>query len=71
MDAFDELYPRAGIREDQALSFFLFGLIDELQMSVRMFRPKGLAEAYSLAKLQELVGIYKIYVGGVIVWRNI
>ncbi|XP_042065679.1 uncharacterized protein LOC121809207 [Salvia splendens] len=54
MDIFDELYPRAGIREDQALSFFLSGLIDELQMPVRMFRPKTLAEAYSLAKLQEL-----------------
>lgn len=54
MDVFDELYPRAGIREDQALSFFLSGLIDELQMPVRMFRPKRLAEAYSLAKLQEL-----------------
>ncbi|XP_042044219.1 uncharacterized protein LOC121789968 [Salvia splendens] len=54
MDTFDELYPRAGIREDQALSFFLSGLIDELQMPVRMFRPKGLAEAYSLAKLQDL-----------------
>lgn len=36
------------------MSFFLSGLIDELQMPVRMFRPKSLAEAYSLAKLQEL-----------------
>ncbi|XP_042032325.1 uncharacterized protein LOC121779040 [Salvia splendens] len=54
MDTFDELYPRVGIREDQALSFFLSGLIDELQMPVRMFRPKSLAEAYSLAKLQDL-----------------
>ncbi|XP_042032392.1 uncharacterized protein LOC121779117 [Salvia splendens] len=54
MDTFDELYPRASIREDQALSFFLSGLIDELQMPVRMFKPKSLAEAYSLAKLQEL-----------------
>ncbi|XP_042054452.1 uncharacterized protein LOC121799175 [Salvia splendens] len=54
MDQFDEIYPRTGIREDQALSFFLSGLVDELQMPVRMFRPKCLAEAYSLAKLQEL-----------------
>lgn len=45
MDAFDEMYPRTGIREDQAMSFFLSGLVDELQMPVRMFRPKGLAEA--------------------------
>ncbi|XP_042027275.1 uncharacterized protein LOC121774473 [Salvia splendens] len=54
MEAFDELYPRTGIREDQALSFFLSGLVDELQMPVRMFKPKRLAEAFSLAKLQEL-----------------
>lgn len=54
MEAFDELYPRTGIREDQALSFFLSGLIDELQMPVRMFKPARLAEAFSLAKLQEL-----------------
>ncbi|KAF2294586.1 hypothetical protein GH714_012798 [Hevea brasiliensis] len=32
LDAFDEIYPKAGIREDQALSFFLSGLVDELQM---------------------------------------
>lgn len=54
MDEFDELYSRAGIRENQALSFFLSGLMDELQMPVRMFKPRGLAEAYSLAKLQDL-----------------
>lgn len=30
LDVFDELYPRAGIREDHALSFFFFGPIDAL-----------------------------------------
>ncbi|KAF2305026.1 hypothetical protein GH714_001150 [Hevea brasiliensis] len=54
LDSFDELYPKAGIREDQALSFFLSGLVDELQMPVRMFKPKTLAEAYSLTRLQEI-----------------
>ncbi|KAF2290895.1 hypothetical protein GH714_016290 [Hevea brasiliensis] len=28
LDTFDALYPKAGVREDQALSFFLSGLID-------------------------------------------
>ncbi|KAF2321856.1 hypothetical protein GH714_003181 [Hevea brasiliensis] len=40
-----------GVREDKTLSFFLSGLIDELQMPVRMFKPQTLAEAYALAKL--------------------
>ncbi|KAF2301133.1 hypothetical protein GH714_020363 [Hevea brasiliensis] len=48
------LRARFGIREDQALSFFLFGLNDELQMPVRMFKPQTLVEAYALAKLQEI-----------------
>lgn len=54
MDAFDEICPRTGIREDQALSLFLSGLVAELDMPVWMFKPKGLAEAYSLAKLQDI-----------------
>ncbi|KAF2311626.1 hypothetical protein GH714_025327 [Hevea brasiliensis] len=52
--AFDALYPKVGIREDQALSFFLSGLVDELQMPIRMFKPKSLSEAYSIARLQEI-----------------
>ena len=54
LNAFDELYPKAGITEEQSLSFFLSGLNDELQMPIRMFKPRTLAEAYSLARLQEL-----------------
>ena len=54
LNAFDELYPKAGITEKQSLSFFLSRLNDELQMPIRMFKPKNLAEAYSLARLQEL-----------------
>lgn len=45
---------RANIREDQTLSFFLLGIVDLLQMPVRMLRPKRLSKAYSLAKLQEV-----------------
>lgn len=40
LDAFDELFAKVDIREDQAISFFLSGLIDELQMPVRMFKPR-------------------------------
>lgn len=40
LDMSDELYPRVGIKEDQTQSFFLFGLIDVLQMPVRMFMSK-------------------------------
>ncbi|XP_042051368.1 uncharacterized protein LOC121796622 [Salvia splendens] len=54
MDEFEELYPCTGIREYQAMSFFLSGLFDELQIPVRMFKPTCLADAYALAKLQEL-----------------
>ena len=39
------------MKESQALSFFRSGLVDELQMPIRMFRPKALADAYSLARL--------------------
>ena len=51
MEEFDELYPREEVKESQALSFFLSGLVDELQMLVRIFKPKTLVDAYSLARL--------------------
>lgn len=51
LDRFNELYPRTGIREDQALSFFLTRLVDELQMLVCMFKSRTVSKAYSLAKL--------------------
>lgn len=54
LDAFDELYAKARIPEGNASSFFLSGLSDELQIAIRMFKPTTLAEAYSLARLQEL-----------------
>ena len=54
MEEFDELYPRTYVKESQALSFFSSSLVDELQMLVRMFKPKTLADAYSLACMQEI-----------------
>lgn len=47
LNAFDKLHPKAKITEEQSLSFFISGLSDELQMPIRMFKPKSLAEAYS------------------------
>ncbi|GKC16175.1 hypothetical protein Tco_1012957, partial [Tanacetum coccineum] len=41
------------VRKTQAISFFLGGLDKENEMSVRMFRPQTLADAYCLSKLQE------------------
>ncbi|PKI74194.1 hypothetical protein CRG98_005432 [Punica granatum] len=41
------------INENNALSHFLGGLRGEIQLSVRMFKPESLAQACSLARLQE------------------
>lgn len=54
LDRFGELYPQIGFQEDQALNFFLTGLVDKLQMLVRMFKSQTLSEACSLAKLHEI-----------------
>ncbi|GJZ02923.1 hypothetical protein Tco_0520884 [Tanacetum coccineum] len=52
-DAFDTLLSRVDISEEHAVSFYLGGLPAEIEMGVRMFRPKTLANAYSLTNLQE------------------
>ena len=49
--AFELLWDRAQLSESQALSCFLPGLNHEIEMEVRMFNPKTLQDAYSLAKL--------------------
>ncbi|RVW67108.1 Retrovirus-related Pol polyprotein from transposon 17.6 [Vitis vinifera] len=46
--------PIADLRNLRQTVFFLSGLIDELQMPVRKFKPQTLADAYSLARLQEI-----------------
>ena len=50
MQAFDRLLDKAQLGEEQALSCFLMGLKHEIEMMVRMFNPKTLQDACSLAK---------------------
>jgi hypothetical protein len=42
-----------GLLENLKLSCFLGGLSEEIKLPVRMFKPKSMTEAYSLAKIQE------------------
>ena len=51
--AFDSLMDKVELSEDQAISCFLAGLKHDIEMAVRMFNPRTLQAAYSLAKLQE------------------
>ena len=51
--AFEMLMDKAQLNENQAVSCFLAGLRHEVEMMVRMFNPRTLQDAYSLAKLQE------------------
>ncbi|GJY50055.1 hypothetical protein Tco_0440011 [Tanacetum coccineum] len=44
---------RVDISEEHASSFYLGGLPTEIEMGMRMFKPKTLANAYQLTNLQE------------------
>ena len=52
-EQFDVLINRVDLSVTQVVSCFLSGLKEEIQCSVRMFKPSSLHEAYCLAKLQE------------------
>ncbi|XP_071728193.1 uncharacterized protein [Rutidosis leptorrhynchoides] len=52
-DKFEYLLNKVEISEKHAVSLFLGGLRKDIELSVRMFKPKSLEDAYSLAKLQE------------------
>ncbi|KAD4586142.1 hypothetical protein E3N88_23743 [Mikania micrantha] len=52
-DAFDLLLNKVSITETQAVSLFVGGLKPEIKCMVKMFKPKSLREAYSLAKKQD------------------
>ncbi|GJV69598.1 hypothetical protein Tco_1485107 [Tanacetum coccineum] len=52
-DVFDTLLCRVDISPEHAVSLYLGGLPTELEMSVRMFKPRTLADAYYLTNLQE------------------
>ncbi|GKC53699.1 putative mitochondrial protein [Tanacetum coccineum] len=51
-NSFDKLLSRVDTREDQAISFYMAGLPNDIELSVRMFKPQTLSVAYSLSKLQ-------------------
>ncbi|GJW73773.1 putative mitochondrial protein [Tanacetum coccineum] len=53
IDAFDVIMTKVEIPEAQAVSFFLGGLDKEIEITVRMFKPQSLVDAYCLSKLQE------------------
>ncbi|GJY09808.1 reverse transcriptase [Tanacetum coccineum] len=52
-DAFDNMLSRVEVGEDHVVSLFMGGLPTEIEMGVRMFKPKILADAYCLTNLQE------------------
>ncbi|GJV17567.1 gypsy/ty3 retroelement polyprotein [Tanacetum coccineum] len=53
IDAFDRLLCRINLEEDQCISFFLVGLSNGIELAVRMFKLRTLAEVYGLCKLEE------------------
>nr|GEW87393.1 retrovirus-related Pol polyprotein from transposon 17.6 [Tanacetum cinerariifolium] len=52
-NAFDRLFSRIDLLEDQQVSCYIAGLQNDVELAVRMFRPKTLAEVYHLSKVQE------------------
>ncbi|GJT64937.1 hypothetical protein Tco_1016417 [Tanacetum coccineum] len=52
-DVIDTLLCRIEISQEHVVSLYLGGLPTELEMSVRMFKPRTLANAYYLTNLQE------------------
>ncbi|GJX87224.1 retrotransposable element Tf2 [Tanacetum coccineum] len=52
-NAFDKLLSSTDLPKDQQISFYITGLQNEVQLAVKMFRPKSLTEAYHLSKIQE------------------
>nr|GEU64501.1 hypothetical protein [Tanacetum cinerariifolium] len=54
-DMFDTLLCRVTISQEHAITLYLGGLPTKLKMSVRMFKPATLTDAYSLTRLQEVI----------------
>ncbi|GJZ73511.1 hypothetical protein Tco_0637657, partial [Tanacetum coccineum] len=52
-DTFEFFLSRMEVSEEHAISLYLGGLPTELEMAVRMFKPKTLSDAYCLTTLQE------------------
>ncbi|GKD67078.1 reverse transcriptase [Tanacetum coccineum] len=52
-DAFDSLLSRVEISEEHVVSLFIGELPTKIEMGVRMFKPKTLADTYCLTNLKE------------------
>ncbi|GJV88324.1 gypsy/ty3 retroelement polyprotein [Tanacetum coccineum] len=52
-NAFYKLISRIDLPEDQQINFYIAGLQSDVELVVRMYRPKSLAEVYHLSKIQE------------------
>ncbi|GKD15258.1 reverse transcriptase, partial [Tanacetum coccineum] len=52
-DLFEALMNKVELTESYAISLFIGGLMDEIGMVVRMFKPTKLTDVYCLAKMQE------------------
>ncbi|GKD75951.1 putative mitochondrial protein [Tanacetum coccineum] len=50
---FDKLNSRVDLPEDQQISFYITGLQSEIELAVRMFRPKTLAEEEGIGEIIE------------------
>ena len=50
---FEALLTQVNITEAQAISMFIAGLPASIEVNVRMFKPRTLADAFSLSSLQE------------------
>ncbi|GJR75761.1 hypothetical protein Tco_0088126 [Tanacetum coccineum] len=50
-DEFDSLLSRVEVSEEHIVSLFMGGLPTKIEMGVRMFKPKTLADAYCLTNL--------------------
>nr|GEX43961.1 hypothetical protein [Tanacetum cinerariifolium] len=53
IDAFDKLLCREDLPMEQTMSFFMAGLQHEIELAVKMFKPKTLAELNRLCKLED------------------
>nr|GEX95434.1 reverse transcriptase [Tanacetum cinerariifolium] len=53
IDEYDNLLCRVELSEEQSISLFLAGLQNDVEVAVRIFKPRLLAELYGLAKLKK------------------
>jgi hypothetical protein len=52
-EQFDAIISGLNLSEEYTLSYFLGGLKQDIQMTVRMFTPTTVVKAFTLAKLYE------------------